>query len=141
KVFLYLNEPRSMPLAFFEEHPELKGVVEGDYAAVCTSVPEVKEYLREAVASIGLAVPELDGFFTITASEHLTNCWSHHIAGACPRCGERSPAAVIAEVNALIREGMHAANHDCALIAWDWGWRDEWAVEAINLLPKDVAFM
>lgn len=141
KVFLYLNEPRSMPLAFFEEHPELKGVVEGDYAAVCTSVPEIKEYLREAVASIGRAVPELGGFFTITASENLTNCWSHHNGGACPRCGERSPAAVIAEVNALIREGMHAANHDGALIAWDWGWRDEWAVEAINLLPKDVAFM
>ena len=141
KLYLYLNEPRSMPLAFFEAHPELKGVVEGDYAAVCTSVPEVPQYLRDAVASICRAVPDLGGFFTITASENLTSCWSHHHGEACPRCKDRSPAAVIAEVNALIREGMRAANHAGELIAWDWGWQDAWAVDAIQALPKDVAFM
>src|SRR5262249_41358232 len=36
-VYLYLNEPRSMPLGFFEEHPDLKGVTEGDHATLCTS--------------------------------------------------------------------------------------------------------
>ena len=33
-VYLYLNEPRAMPLAFYAAHPELKGVVEGDHAAL-----------------------------------------------------------------------------------------------------------
>ncbi|MCX6905926.1 MAG: twin-arginine translocation signal domain-containing protein [Verrucomicrobia bacterium] len=41
-VFLYLNEPRAMPLRFFESHPQLKGAAEGDHAALCTSAPEVQ---------------------------------------------------------------------------------------------------
>ena len=44
---------------------------------MCTSVPEVREYLAASVESICRAVPELAGFFTITGSENLTNCWSH----------------------------------------------------------------
>ena len=34
KVFLYLNEPRAWPIRFFENRPQLKGVVEGDHAAL-----------------------------------------------------------------------------------------------------------
>ncbi|HXG24591.1 MAG TPA: hypothetical protein VNJ09_08570, partial [Chthonomonadales bacterium] len=45
-VYLYLNEPRSMPLSFFEVHPHLRGVVEGDHAAMCTSEPTVQQYIR-----------------------------------------------------------------------------------------------
>src|SRR5207247_8026399 len=26
-LYLYLNEPRAMPLAFYETHPEMKGVI------------------------------------------------------------------------------------------------------------------
>ena len=29
-VYLYLNEPRAMPVEFFKNHPDLKGVVEGE---------------------------------------------------------------------------------------------------------------
>jgi hypothetical protein len=39
-IYLYLNEPRSLPAAFFDRHPELRGVTEGDFSALCTSVPE-----------------------------------------------------------------------------------------------------
>ena len=46
-VYLYLNEPRAMPLSFFETHPELKGEVEGDHATLCTSVPQVQRYLTD----------------------------------------------------------------------------------------------
>ncbi len=105
-VYLYLNEPRSLPLRFFESHPELKGVVEGDHAALCTSQPEVQQYLRASIAAVCRAVPDLAGFFTISASENLTNCWSHGGGASCPRCGQRSPADVIAEVNRLIGEGI-----------------------------------
>ena len=83
-VYLYLNEPRSCPMSFFASRPNLKGVAEGDYAALCTSVPEVREYLASAVETICRAVPGLAGFFTITASENLTNCWSHYRARLSP---------------------------------------------------------
>lgn len=138
-IYVYLNEPRSMPLAFFESHPELKGVEEGDWASMCTSAEPVKRYIREGVARIVREVPDLAGFFTITASENLTNCWSHHQGAKCPRCKDRGPAEVIAEVNGLIREGIAAGGGKQQLIAWDWGWKDEWAADAIRLLPEDAA--
>ena len=77
RVYLYLNEPRACPVSFFATRPNLKGVAEGDFAALCTSVPEVRDYLASAVESICRAVPGLGGFFTISGSENLTNCWSH----------------------------------------------------------------
>ena len=144
-VWLYLNEPRAMPLPFFDAHPGLQGVVEGDYAALCTSHPDVQQYLTEAVAAICRAVPDLAGFFTITASENLTNCWSHHQGAACPRCGRRPPGTVIAELNRLFHAGIEAAGQRHAphpkLIVWDWGWKDEWAADVIGGLPRDAAFM
>ena len=106
RVFLYLNEPRAMPLRFFEARPNLKGVVEGDHAALCTSVPEVQQYIVASVVTIIRAVPDLGGIFTITASENLTNCWAHYQGAKCPRCNSRGAAEVIAEVNRLVWEGI-----------------------------------
>ncbi|MCA9439048.1 MAG: hypothetical protein KC978_24900, partial [Candidatus Omnitrophica bacterium] len=140
-VYLYLNEPRSMPLSFFEDHPELKGVVEGDYAAVCTSATPVQEYLKDAVAYVCRQVPDIAGFFTITASENLTNCWSHHRGEGCPRCSKRDPAEVIAEVGQLIQAGIDSTSSEARLISWDWGWKDEWAKGIIDRLPKKAAHM
>lgn len=142
-VWLYLNEPRAMPLKFYEEHPDLKGVVEKEHAALCTSQPDVQRFLTDAVASICRAVPDLAGFFSITASENLTNCWSHQKGAQCPRCGQRSPAEVIAEVNGLFQRGIQTAGPAARprLIVWDWAWKDEWAADAINALPPEAAFM
>lgn len=138
-LYLYLNEPRAMPLSFFAGREELRGVVEGDHAAMCTSNPAVRAYLRGAVANICRAAPDLAGFFTISASENLTNCWSHHRGMDCPRCKDRAPAEVIAEFHAVLREGIAEANHPAKLIAWDWGWRDDWVEGIIAGLPKETA--
>lgn len=140
-VYLYLNEPRSMPLSFFEAHPHLRGVTEGDYAAMCTSEPSVQQYIRESVASICRAVPDLAGFFTITASENLTNCWSHHRGDSCPRCGKRSGAEVIAEVHRFVQEGIERSGSRASLIAYDWGWPDAWVEAIIEALPQEAALM
>lgn len=141
-IYLYLNEPRAMPEAFFAKRPELKGAPAGDHASVCTSVAAVRDGLRAAVAHIVQAVPELAGFFTITASENPTNCWSHGGGGNCPRCGKRGPETVIAEVNATFQEGIDQARRavktKARLIAWDWGWNDAWAEGIIARLPKEV---
>jgi len=152
-LYLYLNEPRALPRSFFHSRPELRGVVEGDHAALCTSHPEVQNYLTDSVAAICRAAPGLAGFFTITASENLTNCWSHHRGSGCPRCGRRPPAEVLAEVNRLIAKGIRrggekrraaagGAPADApALIVWDWGWRDDWAEAIIRALPRGVSLM
>ncbi|HEY8742186.1 MAG TPA: hypothetical protein VIU62_03760, partial [Chloroflexota bacterium] len=140
-LYLYLNEPRAMPPDFFRRHPQLQGVAQRDLATICTSLPEVQDYLREAVRSLCLAVPDLAGLFTITASENLTNCWSHHHGEGCPRCARRSAAEVIAEVNRLIDEGRRAAGSRSRLLIWDWGWRDDDAEATIAALPADAALI
>ena len=141
RVFLYLNEPRAMPLRFFAGRPHLKGVVEGDHAALCTSVPEVREFLVQSVAALCRAVPDLGGFFSITASENLSNCWSHGQGRQCPRCSARSAPEVIAEVNGLFHQGIRRAGTGARLLAWDWGWDNAWAGEAIARLPAGVSLM
>jgi hypothetical protein len=141
KVFLYLNEPRAMPLSFFENRPHLKGVVETDHAAMCTSVPEVQKYLTDGVESVCRAVPDLGGFFTITFSENLTNCWSRNGGAKCPRCGKRPPGDVVGEINPLFAEGIRKAGTGQQLIAWDWQWDDKWAPDVIRKLPVEASFM
>ena len=141
KVYLYLNEPRACATSFFAKRPELKGVAEGDFAALCTSVPAMREWLASTVAGICRAAPGLGGFFTISASENLTNCWSHGQGKLCPRCGERDPAEVIAEVNTTFYEGIRRAGNGQTLFVWDWGWDDAWADRAIGKLPREVSFM
>ncbi|HJN14409.1 MAG TPA: hypothetical protein QGH10_02900, partial [Armatimonadota bacterium] len=139
-VYMYLNEPRSMPTEFFEGHPELLGIAEGGYGTLCTSLPEVRDYVRDGIAHVCGEVPELRGWFSITASENLTSCWSHHRGANCPRCKEREPAEVIAEINGVFLEGIRQAQSDAELICWDWGWRDDWAPAAIEALPDGVSF-
>ena len=141
RVFLYLNEPRAWPVGFFATRPNLKGVAEGEFAALCTSVPEVRRHLASAVESICRAVPGLGGFFTITGSENLTNCWSHGNGKACPRCGKRPPAEVISELNGTFYEGIRRAGHGQTLIVWDWGWHDDWVEGIIARLPREARFM
>ncbi|HWB02272.1 MAG TPA: hypothetical protein VG796_04555 [Verrucomicrobiales bacterium] len=141
RVFLYLNEPRTLPVAAFQGKEGWRGVTAGEYATLCTSAEAVREGLREAVAQICRDVPELGGFFTITASENMTNCWSHGLGAKCPRCSKRSAAEVIAGVNACFDEGIKAAGGKQRLIAWDWAWSDAWLEEAVAKLPDGVSTM
>ncbi len=141
KVYLYLNEPRSMPLAFFADRPEMKGVVSGDYATMCTSDARVRSWLKSAVAHVAREARGLGGVISITASENLTNCASHGQIAKCPRCSRRTAAEVIAEVNATFAEGLREGDPSARLIAWDWGWIDPaQAAATIALLPRDAYF-
>lgn len=143
-IYLYLNEPRYLPLKFFEKYPELKGVTVGEQAALCTSHPEVQRYLVDSIAMITRRVPDLAGFFSITASENHTNCWSHGRGAECPRCGKRGAGTVIAELNNLYAMGIAksaASGSKPELIVWDWGWKDGLAEQIIPQLPKQAALM
>ena len=143
KVFLYLNEPRGMPPSFFENRPDWRGAAARDGAtfALCTSNPEVLEYVREASKRLATEVPDLGGVFTITMSENLTNCFSKGTVDTCPRCAERSAAEVVAEVNGAIESGIHAGAPEARVVAWTWAWRPEWTGDAIDRLPAGVELM
>lgn len=143
KLYLYLNEPRTMPNAFFEKYPQLKGVTGGDYSSLCTSAPEVKSYLYDGAAYIVKNAPGLGGFFTITASENQTSCYSHRNEQncECPRCKNRTKAEVIAEINTLIYQGAASADPDIKMIAWSWGWEADNIPRIIDLMPKEIIVM
>ena len=129
KLFLYINEPRSMPASFFEKHPELKGhTASADKICLCTSTTEIREYLESGIETICRAAPDLGGFFTITRSENPTNCYSHSEIGGrtctCPRCSKLTEAEVIAGTIDCYRRGADRVNRDIKIIAWSWGWGD-----------------
>ena len=142
KVYLYMNEPRALPTSMFVGDVErFAGVPEGNrYRALCTSVPEVKRWLADSLTFVFREVPNLGGIFTITASENLTHCASHHRKDQCPRCKERSAAEIIADVSSVMSEAVHAANPHAKVIVWDWGWNDNDAPAIIAALPKSCWF-
>ena len=140
KVYLYMNEPRAQVPAFFEKdgRQEFRGVAQRDGTsyAMCTSHPEVRRWMRDALEQVFRQVPGLGGIFTITASENLTNCPSRGDHAKCPRCAKRSRAEIVAEVNNTLIEGMRRGNPDAEAVVWDWAWPDDAEPEIIRLLDK-----
>ncbi len=148
KIYLYMNEPRAMPPSFFKDRSYMMGYQNQDFGTLCTSVPLVRQWIKESLANVFTTVPELGGVFTISASENLTNCWSKQKGDQCLRCSKRQPAEVIAEVNKTIADGVWQGNPDAKVIVWDWGWPDgtawgknRWAADIIEQLPDNVYHM
>ncbi len=145
KVYLYLNEPRSMPPDFFETHAGWRGVPSRDGLSftLCTSKAPVLNALKDGISELFRKAPELGGLFTITMSENLTNCCSRpqDIIAPCPLCSKRGPAAIVAELNQVLAEGAHRVKPEADVIAWTWAWSPEWDEQAVALLSKDVKLM
>lgn len=141
-VYLYFNEPRGLPVAAFKDRPDLKGFDFSGISTLCTSLPEIRRFLRGGSEHVFRKVPGLAGIFTITMNENPTNCCSRwKSAHECPRCSKRRPGEVIAEVNRLLADGAHAANSAARVLVWTWGWNPEWEMEAVDLLPSGVELM
>jgi len=141
-VYLYMNEPRAMPASFFKNRPEMGGVREGDFTALCTSHPAVRQWMREALTHVFRQVPDLGGVYAITASENLTNCASHGDWRSCEHCKARSDADIIAQVVAVIEEGVHRGSPKANVVVSDWGWKGHGdAPDIIARLPKSVWLM
>ena len=140
KVYLYMNEPRAQVPSFFEKDGRmaLRGVPQRDGTsyAMCTSCPEVRRWMRDALEQVFRQTPGLGGIFTITASENLTNCPSRGDHLKCPRCAKRSRAEIVAEVNNTLIEGMRRGNPNAEAVVWDWAWPDDAEPEIIRLLDK-----
>ncbi|MBY5956794.1 hypothetical protein KUV50_01510 [Membranicola marinus] len=141
-VYLYMNEPRAMPVSFFDDRKSIQGVRKGDFMTMCTSTKEVLDWLSHSLSHVFQKVPGLGGVFTITASENLTSCASHNLQENCPRCSKREYADLIADVNKAIEKGVHQSAPDAKVIAWDWGWYSHGdGSEIIRRLPKDIWVM
>ena len=143
KLYLYINEPRSMNKAFFDAHPEMMGHYENDeHICMCTSTPEVKDYIRNAVETVCRAAPLLGGFICMAKSENLTNCYSHvRNTGLtnCPRCRHKSVGEVIGELFAAIREGVDRVDPDIKVFDYSWDGDDlEVRIDVIRHLPERV---
>lgn len=149
-VYLYMNEPRSLPAKFFEKYPQWKGqeVGDGNYC-LCTSAPEVQKYLYDAMKSVAENVPKLKAIVTITMSENATHCYSKIWPKdanntECPRCKERTPEEVAAEVNNIFYRAIRDGNKTTRLIAnlWGWadymGWTEEQVLRGVKLLDKGI---
>jgi len=141
-VYLYMNEPRAMPASFFKSRPDMGGVREEGFTALCTSHPAVRQWMGDALTYVFRQVPDLGGVYAITASENLTNCASHGDWRSCQHCKGRSDADILAEVVAVIEAGVHRGNPEANVIASDWGWRGHGdARDIIARLPKLVWLM
>ena len=151
KIYLYLNEPRSMPAEFFDKHPATKGTYDADdpeYFALCTSVPEVRDWLG---GELGARI-----FAGAGAGRDLY----HHRVGKpdqllFPRPSPGLPALLAADRGGSDcgsdsdfpgRRASRAVS-EAKVIAWDWGWGTDWirngadSAGIIERLPKDVALL
>lgn len=150
KIFLYLNEPRGLPIGLFkddrfiqEKYLEVEDLEQNLYS-MCTSKKAVLEYLDNAVKELFSSVPGLGGAFLISNSEYLTHCNSRCINGkkpTCPRCAGRPTPEIITEVITTIAEAAGSVDPDAQIIGWDWAWDPEWISAIAPELPKNVAIM
>jgi len=143
KIYLYINEPRSMNKAFFEKYPNMKGhVMNDEHICMCTSTTEVRDYISNALETICRAAPKLGGFICMCKSENLTNCYSKvHTPEkcTCERCNKRTVGEVIGELFHAIREGVDRVDPSIKVFDYSWDCDSlEARFDVIDHLPERV---
>lgn len=144
KVFLYLNEPRCMPMQLFEKYPEIYGRTDGQYGSMCTSTPEVQEYLRSSITKLCESVPDIGGFFCIVFSENMTHCKSVP-GGDCPRCRDIPVYKLAADVITVISDASRKVNPKIKTMVHMWASEDfiedKDLMTYIEMIPKEVIIL
>lgn len=153
KVYMYINEPRPMPLDFFDENPQLLGAkLKPGVACLCTSHPETQQYLKDALQTICKRVPLMGGFLDITQSENAVHCYSmgigetapehrHIKTEPCPVCSKRKASVVTAELLTVMADAISEVSKDIKLFVYAWAWKDHFLDQLDDLvqrLPKNV---
>lgn len=170
-VWLYFTEPLGLPSShkFCKENPGVTGpetVIPGlepdgtlcSSKSLCSSTPEVKEYLKEGFTKIARNIP-LRGIILITTSEQVSHCWAHVLSSPesypdpekfwslkckCPRCAERNASDVITEIIKIISDSVKSARPQTKIVAWDWSWNMHTAPpykRIVEKLPEGVILM
>ena len=149
KVYLYLNEPRCLPLDFYRRKPEWAGIdvpAENTRTICTTRSREPLEWLEDSMRKVFAGAKGLGGAFCITMSENQTHCNCRHRKNECPYCRNVAPEKIIADVVTAMERGMHAGDPEAKMIAYDWAWRrrpgDKDSVSyknrVLDLLPENV---
>lgn len=136
EIILYFNEPRSVLPQYAEKFADLKGA-----GGLCTSHPEVLDFLRNSLRSLFADCPQLGGIFTITRSENPTNCASHHRQGECPRCAARPAADIIAETVNAMADGVFSARPSARVLAYTWAWAEDYFEDIVAQLREGVSVL
>lgn len=145
KLYLYLNEPRAIPLREMEKL-SFGGTVNGNdsLTAFCPHAPGMTDALAEGIEQLCREVPELGGFFTITMNENITHCLSRdeetytHI---CPNCMNHTAKENVVMVLNAIKRGIDNSGANLRLIAWTWNWSTDWDAEALSELDTSIDIM
>ncbi|OQA83848.1 MAG: hypothetical protein BWY31_02719 [Lentisphaerae bacterium ADurb.Bin242] len=141
-IYLYFNEPRTVPAEFAPAFDGLKGLDFPNGAiSLCTSRPEVRDFLRGAMKRLFTECPALAGILTITRSENPTNCASQGRKDECPRCSLRSSEEIIAEVVNTFTEGMAEASPKARHLAHSWAWEEDWIDNIVRRLKGNVTVL
>lgn len=158
KVFIYMQPPRALAAddPFWKKHPGVRGEKHqfDDCAlqCLCTSTPEVQQWLKNAGAALLKELPDLAGIILITASEFAQHCFSHrvhppltrpwHREITCPHCRKRTRPEVIAELITTIYRGVRQSSATAEVVAWNWSWEfPDQEAAIIDMLPSDVILM
>ncbi len=148
KVYMYINEPRALPLECFEEQPHLKGAsLKPGMACLCTSHPETKAYLKNALQTVCKHAPLLGGFLDITQSENAVHCYSMGIGETapehrhiktipCPVCSKRKASDVTAELLTVMADAISEVSKDIKLFVYAWAWKDHFLDQLPDLVRK-----
>ena len=126
ELFLYFNEPRSMPMQFYEKFPHWGGwkLPDDKGMTMCTTrTNEVLKYLEDGMYFLFSRVPALGGIFSIAMSENPTHCFYSNHKELCPYCREVPGEKIIADVLCAMERGMHKAAPQAKMIVYDWAWR------------------
>ena len=150
KVYIYINEPRNMPLSFFDKFPHLKGATLSEgFACLCTSHPDTQQYMKDALQTICKNVPLLGGFVNITQSENLVLCCSNgmHVTeeSRCPVCGKRRDSEVNAEILNVMADAIAEIDKNIKFFVFAWAWIQHLGAEEtenlIRLLPDNAILL
>ena len=148
KVYMYINEPRNLPLSFFEKNPKLKGAsLREDHACLCSSNAETHKYLKDALQTVCKKVPLLGGFFNITQTENRVLCYScgetlSEGQTACPVCSARPPEKVISDIIKTMADAVTEINPDMKYFYFAWSLSQTMGTDTTNKiiesLPENV---
>jgi len=118
--------------AFYERHPEVKGV--GMYRSMCTSVKKTRDFYTETTRNLVDAVPGVRALVIIVTGEGFGHCYMRS-KGKCPRCHQRMEADVIGE---LVQAVLDGAGVKAQITVWPYAGQPKTG-DLFRSLPKQAA--
>jgi len=145
KIFLYFNEPRSVPMDVFKRmnRPELGGTVQkNDVVALCLSKEENRKYLYDAVYDLFSDIPDIGGVELTTKSEYATSCTSHGVSDKhkynCPVCSELPIETNQVLANNIFNKAIRDSGSDALMICTLWAWSPELIEAGVPKLDEGI---